>query len=277
VRIPAGTFIMGALASEEEREGVPEKVRGQSLPRRSVKIAEAFWLGKYPVTRGEFSVFAAATGRPTPDEAWSFEPNGNGKWTYKRRKGPNWRNPGFDQTGDHPVVCVSHEDAMDYIKWLTNLTGQSYRLPSEAEWEYAARAGTSTARFWGDGRDNATRYANVADRALLRVNPQFDDSNQFFDGDDRYAFTAPVGSFLPNPYGLYDMLGNVWEVMADKWNGNLNNTSTNGTPSITGDSRRRVVRGGSWYDFPSGVRAGCRGWDFTSLRSTYTGFRVART
>ena len=211
------------------------------------------------------------------NEAWTFEPDDKGQWDYKLRKNRDWRNPGFQQTGNDPVVCVSYEDAMKYVEWLTDLTGKPYRLPSEAEWEYAARAGTVTARFWGDGGGEAVRYAKVADRtSAKRMNLDFD-PERFFEGESGYPFTAPVGSFLPNPFGLSDMLGNVWEWTADVVNETLKGIPRDGSPNTTGDSSRRVVRGGSWGSNPRSVRAGYRNWDDTGDRDNGTGFRVART
>jgi formylglycine-generating enzyme len=277
VLIPKGTFTMGVPSQEEEREGVPKQFRGWSAPRRAVNIAEPFWLGRYPVTRGQFAAFVADKGYKTADEALTYEPDDKGKWEYKLRKPRDWRNAGFPQTDHDPVVCVSHEDATEYVKWLQDITGKPYRLPSEAEWEYAARAGTTTARFWGDGRSDAARYAKIADRALMaRMNRSFD-AERFFDSDSGYPFTAPAGTFLPNPFGLYDMLGNVWEWTADCWNEDLNGQPTDGSARTTGDCSRRVVRGGSWGSDPRGVRAGDRDWYSTGDRNDYTGIRVART
>jgi formylglycine-generating enzyme required for sulfatase activity len=209
--------------------------------------------------------------------AFTFEPDDKGEWNYKIRKNRDWRNPGFEQTDNDPVVCVSFDDAMAYVGWLATVTSKSYRLPSEAEWEYAARAGTTTARFWGEGRAEAVRYAKAADRALMaRMNRAFD-PEQFFDGDSGRPLPAPVGSFLPNPFGLYDMLGNVWEWTANCWNEDLKGQPQDGSPRTTGDCSRRVVRGGSWNSNPKAVRAGIRVRPVTGTRSTLIGFRVART
>nr|WP_294519620.1 SUMF1/EgtB/PvdO family nonheme iron enzyme [uncultured Rhodopila sp.] len=277
VRIPAGTFTMGVPAEENQREGVPESWAARSAPLQTVAIARPFWLGRYPVTRGQFAAFVAAKDYSTPDEAYTYEPDDKGEWDYMLRKDRGWRNPGFEQTDDHPVVCVSHADAEAYVAWLRELTGKAYRLPSEAEWEYACRAGTTTARFWGDGREEAVRYAKVADRSLMaRMKAEFD-PERYFDGDSGIPFTAPVGSFRPNPFGLYDMLGNVWEWTADCWNDNLKDIPLDGTARTTGDCKLRVVRGGSWNNSPRSVRAGYRDWLNTGYRGTSTGFRVART
>ena len=277
VRIPAGSFVMGTPPKENRRERVAKEYAALSTPLRSITIPAAFWLGKYPVTRAQFAAFVTETGYQTADEAYTYEPDEKGEWKGELRKDRDWRNPGFEQTDNDPVVCVNYEDAMAYIGWLNRVTGKPYRLPSEAEWEYAARAGTVTARFWGDGRAEALRYAKVADRTLAaRMNRGFD-PERFFEGESGYPFTAPVGSFLPNPFGLYDMLGNVWEWTADVFNETLKGIPLDGSPNTTGDSSRRVVRGGSWDDDPRDVRAGDRDWDDTGDRNGSTGFRVART
>jgi sulfatase modifying factor 1 len=276
VLIPAGSFTMGVPPGEEYREGVPASLRWSS-PQQRVTIAQPFWLGRYPVTRGQFGAFVANDGRKMPDEAYTYEPDAKGNWQWATRKNRGWHNPGFEQTDDHPAVCVSHEDALAYVKWLSRITRQTYGLPSEAEWEYACRAGTTTARFWGDGCDEAVRYAKVADRSLMAPMKASFDPERFFDGDSGFPFTAPVGTVLPNPFGLYDMLGNVWEWTADCWDDHLKDIPLDGTARITGDCRLRALRGGSWSFNPWGVRAGYRNWNISGGRFTNTGFRVART
>jgi len=277
VLIPAGDFLMGIPEEESEREGAGNYDKN-ARPVHRVTIARPFWLGRHPVTRGEYAAFAAETNRTMPSKAWTFEPDAKGEWQYQERDGRGWRNPGYEQTDHHPVVCVSHTDATAYAAWLSARTGYEYRLPSEAEWEYAARAGTGTARFWGDGRDGACRYANVADRSLAgRMNHTFD-KERFFDCDDGFAFTAPVGAFLPNAFGLHDMLGNVWEWTADRWHAHYAGAPNDGSAWTTGgDSGRRVLRGGSWNVYPWVVRAGIRIVVGTDYRNNYVGFRLART
>ena len=179
------------------------------------------------------------------------------------------------------MVCVNHHDANAYAQWLSDKTGRHYRLPSEAEWEYAARAGRKTARFWGDDRDGARRYANVADRSLMReFNMKFD-PEQFFDWDDGFPFTAPVGSFQPNPFGLCDMLGNVWEWTQDHWHENYKGAPDDGSAWTTEGSKKddglRVIRGGAWDGSPWNARTGTRGRGHGGDRNSGTGFRLAGT
>jgi len=172
------------------------------------------------------------------------------------------------------VINVNWDDAKAYTAWLSRKTGHTYRLPSEAEWEYAARAGTTAARYWGASADDACGYANGHDRTSKRVN-QFDWSSH--DCDDGYAQTAPVGSFEANVFGLHGMLGNVWEWTEDCWN-----ESYAGAPSDTnlwkaGDCSRRVLRGGSWSDLPWSVRSANRFRDGAANWYGNDGFRIVRT
>jgi sulfatase modifying factor 1 len=194
----------------------------------------------------------------------------------------DWRSPGFRQTDRDPVVCVSHTDAQTYIAWLKRKTGKTYRLPSEAEWEYAARAGTTTARFWGDDPGSACRYANASDKTLateLGVSPSHVTSlvEFFFQCSDGFAYTAPAGSFQPNNFGLYDMLGNAWQWSNDCWTENYSGAPSNGTAWKIGDCGWRVVRGGSCYGIPGDVRAGQRNRVGVGDRNHDTGFRVSRS
>ena len=275
VPIPAGTFMMGTTKTEHRREKLSGVWDGaDELPRHKVTFAQGFLLGRYPVTVGEFRRFVQATSRDMPKDAFTYV-EGKG---FQQSETADWANPGFAQDDTHPVTCVSHGDASAYADWLARETGKRYRLPNEAEWEYACRAGTTTARFWGDDRERAALYANVADlscAAALKMNP---DPEQFFQHDDGFPFTALVGSFRPNPWGLYDMLGNVWEWCEDHYAENYKDASDNGTVYTTPDSSAaRVLRGAAWVNDPGNVRAGSRVGGDPGSRNTDTGFRLART
>ena len=210
VVVPAGTYRMGSPQTEtgrREREG----------PVHGVTIAHPFAVGIHEVTRGEFSRFVSETGHSAGDSCWTYE---NGAWMG--RPGRTWRSPGFSQTDSHPVVCVSWSDAKAYVAWLGRKTGQAYRLPSESEWEYVARAGTSTARYWGESETDQCRYANGRDQAFVGQYPDWvdpDDNQIAVSCDDGHAATAPVGSYEANGFGLHDVIGNVWEWVEDCWNG----------------------------------------------------------
>ncbi len=268
VNIPAGRFVMGAVPGAEERENLAAQFRNRSQPQRELNVPR-FSAGKFEVTRGQYRVFAAATGRSS---------NGCFVWSgtaFEKDPVKDWRNPGYAQDDAHPVACVSWDDASAYVRWLSQKTGNHYRLLTEAEWEYAARAGTTTSRYWGEDGSSACGYANGADLTAAAQVPGASTWG-FVDCDDRYAYTAPVGSYRANAFGLYDMLGNVGEWTQDCWNGNYNGAPTNAHAWATGDCSLRVVRGGSWDDAPAGLHAAYRVGSPTVIRVYGRGLRVAR-
>ena len=266
---PQGSFTMGAPAGEEERENLPNQIRARSAPQHSVTIRRRFAIAKFDVTRDEYAQFVAETNRPDPDRCDTLDASGG----FIATKG-NWHSPGFPQTGRDPVVCVSWDDAQAYLAWLNAKTGHVYRLPTEAEWEYAARAGTTTARYFSDNPAEICRYTNVAD---LDFGEQHHVATGPVPCRDRYAFTSPVGSFPPNPFGLYDMLGNVMNWAEDCSNPNYSGAPTDGAAWQSGDCGRRVIRGGSWDMDLSGARSANRRGPPAAHRDTTLGFRVART
>ena len=276
VRVPPGAFVMGVPMGEEERENVPDNFRGRSTPQSRVVIDKAFAIGAYPVTRRQFARFVAATAYETGDRCFVYA-HGQDGWAWQETAGKGWRDPGFPQTDRDPVVCVSWHDAEAYAAWLSKVTGRHYRLPSEAEGEYAARGGTQTARFWGDGRAEACRYANVADLTMFGALtlPAGPEAN--FDCSDGFVFTSPVGSFQPNPFGLYDVLGDVWQWLEDCWHPTLAGRPAAGSVWVEGgDCAFHSARGGSWQYYPWSLRAGFRYRDDASNRNAKLGFRVAR-
>ena len=259
VVVPSGRFQMGSPSSDKGRlddEG----------PVHEVTIARPFAVGVNEVTRGEFARFVSATGRSMGNACWTYE---SGEW--KARSGRHWRDPGFSQTDEHPVVCVRWNDAQAYVRWLSGETGEAYRLPSEAEWEYVARAGTRTAWYWGESESGQCRYANGADEA----------SGDLGGGkvrcNDGHARTSPVGSYEANGYGLHDVLGNVWEWVQDCWNGSYAGAPRDGSAWTSGECGRRVLRGGSWHVNPRNLRSADRGRYWSGNRVSLIGFRVART
>ncbi len=276
VVIPAGSFAMGAPPGEEEREGVPETFRGFSAPQLRVTIGRSFSMGKYEVTRGEYAAFVQATNRATGDSCYAY--NSEGKWA--QQSGRNWRNPGFAQSDRDPVVCVSWDDAHAYTKWLSSVTGKNYHLPSEAEWEYAARAGSAAARFWGDSREGACFYGNFADLTAASALNWEKTTQLIFFCADGFTYTAPVGSFRANALGVYDMLGNAWEWGGDCWTENLTDALADGvyrgTPAHPGDCSKPVARGGSWDSYPRDARSAFRGRGISGNRFSDLGFRIAR-
>lgn len=269
VMLPAGTFLMGAAPEEEESEKLPASVRNRSQPQHGVDVGR-FSAGKFEVTRGQYRAFVEATGRSST--------GGCILWTgarFENGLGKDWRNPGYVQDDTHPVACVSWDDAKAYTAWLSQKTGKAYRLMTEAEWEYAARAGTTTRRFWGDDGDQSCAYVNGADQATRAQVPGW--NYWVANCDDRYAYTAPVGSYRANAFGLYDMLGNVSEWTEDCWNGNYSGAPTDGRAWTAGDCSQRVERGGAWFGTRDFLRAANRLRNAAAFRNFGLGFRVART
>jgi formylglycine-generating enzyme required for sulfatase activity/tetratricopeptide (TPR) repeat protein len=261
VLIPAGRFMMGALPTEEGRL--------QDETYCDVQISRPFYLGAYEVTRGQFRRFVEATGYQTDAEKSATGAMGYNEQTgqFEASRLYSWRNTGYPQADDHPVVNVSWEDAKAFCEWLSRTEGKTYRLPSEAEWEYACRAGTTT-RYWsGDREEDLLAVDNVADAALKRKFPSIDAAR----GEDGDLFTVPVGKRRANPWGLFDMHGNVTEWCADLYGATL----TGGRdPDGPPNGSQRVQRGGSWSDGPRDCRAARRPSRPPHSCNSSTGFRV---
>jgi len=274
VKVPAGTFTMGSTAAETTREEVPAIVADNERPAHAVTIAKEFALGQFAVTRGEFAAFVKDSGYQPAGGCYAYTTNSQALVYDEKR---SWQNPGFDQTDRHPVVCVTYDDAQRYVQWLSRKTGKSYRLPTEAEWEYAARAGTTTVRYWGDDRDQACGFANAVDLTTAEaLKRNKDDKNQVFQCRDGYVYTAPVGSFRPNEFGLYDMLGNVWQWTEDCFQDSYRGAPTNGSAVTGGGCKFNVLRGGSWIGGPWFLRAAVRGRSTYDGQASNFGFRLAR-
>ena len=182
--------------------------------------------------------------------------------------------PGFAQSGSHPAVCLSWGDAKAYVAWLTRKTGKTYRLLTQAEWEYAARAGTTSRYFFGDDDRDLWRYGNGADQTA-KSKIAGSENWPFAPCSDGYAYTAPAGSFLPNAFGLYDVHGNAGQWLEDCYHDSYVGAPSDGSAWTSGDCRNRVLRGGSWT--PISPRAAFRGRSFPHDRYNNFGFRLART
>ena len=237
VTIPAGSFLM------QSNDGVAGET-----PDHQVTISAAFALGKFEVTVGEFRRFVLASGYRTEAEKNTDIAACHAMDGYNDKSYRYWDRPGFTQTDQQPVACISLNDAQAYVKWLGETTGKAYRLPNETEWEYAARAGTTTSRYWGDDPNQACLYANVADQS---TGPNAMDGNARHECNDGYHYTAPVGTYKPNAFGLHDMIGNVWEWVE----GNKHNDAPTDDKVLSADGTERVLRGGSWFNGPQLARA----------------------
>jgi len=223
-QIPAGRFVMGADPKLGFQNG---------FPAHTVSVP-AFRIDRYDITFDEYDAFARATGRPPPpDEGWG--------------------------RGERPVIHVSWLDAQAFIAWLNAGTGRHFRLPSDAEWEYAARAGTTTLYWWGDAPDanDANTSANT--------------------GRDRWPYTSPVGAFPPNLFGLYDMAGDVWQLVEDCRHSSYDGAPVDGSAWTDGDCDSRVARGGSWGSISRGVQVAGHAAAGEQFESMDLGFRVAES
>ena len=261
VVVPAGYFTMGSPASEAGRyddEG----------PQHKVTLAKPLAVGRFSITRGEFATFASETQYKA--EGGCYVRSGS---KFELQNDHSWRSPGFEQDERHPVVCVNWNDAKAFVAWLSQKIGRQYRLLTEAEFEYGARAGTTTRYFFGDDEKDFCRYGNGADETAKKSNPGW----QVLPCSDGYAYTAPADSFLPNKFGLYDMAGNAWQWVEDCYHDNYNGAPTDGSAWTSGDCSRRVVRGGSWLFNPQVLRSAARRRSTPDVRYLDLGFRVTRT
>ena len=235
VIIPPGAFMMGSPMEESERDSAEG-------PQHQVVIETAFALGRYAVTFDEFDYFVRAAGyeHHPEDEGWG--------------------------RGNHPAIYVSWDDAQAYVDWLSGEVGAEYRLPSEAEWEYACRAGTTTPFSFGE-----VVHTSQANHNCNRT------YGASAEGEYREK-TVPVGTFPENAFGLHEMHGNVWEWVEDCWNGSYRGAPTDGSAWKDGNCSRPVLRGGAWDYFPKNLRSASRvRYISTAVRNSSAGFRIART
>ena len=257
VVVPAGEFLFGSPASEVGSKDFER-------PQRTVKIEKAFAVGKFEVTVGEFRSFSKSAAQTIKQGCWVWTMNGH-RWDPER----SFRNPGMAQGERHPAICVHWSDANAFADWLSKTTGHAYRLLSESEWEYAARAGTTTQYFFGDDLKLLCQYANGADQAAGFVwgNPTCSDGVG--------AQTAEVGRYRPNQFGLHDVLGNVAEWVGDCWLTSHSAVPSDGRPWSGLGCENRVTKGGAWDNGPKDLRSATRGGNAPEGRDT-VGFRVAR-
>ena len=310
VRIPAGEYLRGFDTSDgrEHRFHLAHRFSNRQefryeKPAHRVAITHAFEFGTTEVTVGQFRAFVEATGYTTDAEKSGgalgcFPEEENYVDRFHKDADITWRTPGFTQSESHPVVAVSWNDAQAFCRWLSSKDGVRYRLPTEAEWEYVCRADAASWYSWGEDPDAAYDHANVADGALEAAQPgttRFQRAVRLeaTDGDGA-VFTSPVGKFKPNPWGLLDMHGNVWEWCEDRWDAGLYEQVFAGVPRQERDSvvvrdplfetqtdqhqygDWRVIRGGAWTCAPASVRCSIRTFAEAGDAAVYTGFRVVR-
>jgi sulfatase modifying factor 1 len=265
ILIEPGEFLMGSPHAEP--------LRDEGEWQHRVRIGRAFWMARVEVTRRQFATFVEQTGYVSDAEraGWSHGMGENGRW--RQVAGIDWRDPGFPQSDSHPVVCVSLHDALAFCRWLSDHEGRTYRLPTEAEWEYACRAGRTTPYAWGDSVFDEQPRANAADKAWTE---QFPDAVGF-PWNDGCVFTSPVGRFSSNAWGLFDMHGNVAEWCLDRFEPyGLDAVAdvVDAEALSAGDPAPRVMRGGSFAASPAFCRAAHRDAGPPGASFVTVGFRV---
>ena len=268
ITVPAGTFTIGSPADEPGR-------RDDEGPQRKIRIDRPFAVGQYEVTRRQYEAFLRETRHPVSGNCMT-DRRKSGTWALDAQT--NVHDPGFVQSGKHPAACVSWYDAKAYLAWLNAKTGGGYRLLTEAEWEYVARAGSITAYPWGPDIKHGCSYMNGFDRVI--VNKKGDlykgERVSYADCSDGYLNTAPVGSYLPNTFGIYDMIGNLAEWVEDCSTSSYALMRVDGTAE-GGDCDKRIVRGGSWGTQPRQLRSAERTRYSPTAVDDSIGIRVAKT
>lgn len=268
-KLPAGEYLMGSPETEEERSDDEDQ--------HPVRISKAFFLGQHEITYGQFRKFVESTGYVTTQLQKGLPGFGYDEKAKAMEELPqfNWQNTGWVQQDNHPVVNVSWEDAVAFCEWLSKVEGKKYRLPTDAEWEYACRAGTKTRYYTGEVEESLRPATNLAD---ISFNKMYPNATWNVDWDDQHPFAAPVGSFLPNAWGVYDMHGNVWEWCHD-WYAPIVVDKAN-PPTIAVDPRGpeqgelRVLRGGAFTNRLRFVRSADRNRLRPKYRANFTGFRI---
>jgi formylglycine-generating enzyme required for sulfatase activity len=256
--LPTGRFKQGSAGAESGSTSFEK-------PLHWVSIGRPLAMSTNAVTVDEFHEFITASGRDMQGcETY------DGEWKHRPKN--NWKNPGFTQAGTHPVTCASWNDAEAYARWLSTETKHRYRLPSASEWEYAARAGSEAVQPWSADGSSACANANLADESAAHRYPGW----TVFGCDDGYVYTAPVGSFKANSFGLNDMLGNVLQWTEDCWRPDYNGAPIDGSARTDGNCSERELRGGSWFTTPAYVRADYRNHFAVDYRTSSVGIRLVR-
>ena len=289
--ISAGEFMMGSgesgeeLASAYPQYGLKPEWFSDEHPQHKVRITKPFYFSKYETTNADFQKFVDATGYKTQAELPDTSDKGPGGWGFNQEshkfEGRNpkydWRHPGFPVPENQPVVDITWNDAVAFCNWLSEKEGKKYRLPTEAEWEYAARAGTTT-RYWpSNDPEELVKYANTADADFFEKFPNYYPKNKTLAGHDGFALPAPVGSYPPNAFALCDIHGNVWEWTNDWYGEDYYSKSPVDDPQGPGPepaSPKKVRRGGAWHSAPLFTRIAFRNYNTLDSRYPNLGFRV---
>lgn len=294
VLIPAGEFLMGTRESPRElqqtfpqygkdRYGQDRLELADERPQHQVHISKSFYLGQHEITVGQFRRFVESGYTPESiadgTGGYGYDPHrevlpDRGEAFAGRDPRYSWLNPGWKQNDDHPVVNVTWNDATALCKWLSEQEGKKYRLPTEAEWEYCCKAGTTTYFSNGNDVEALVKVANSFDADSVKNWPQWPE--YALKAKDGFAFTSPVGSFAPNAFGLYDMHGNVWEWTSDYYDAEYYKNSPRNDPQGPAEGDVRVRRGGSWHTWPLYIRSAYRNVNSAQSRYTLQGMRLVR-
>ncbi len=275
ITVPAGTALLGSTIAERQAAGMIALFGDREGPPYRATFAAPFAIGRTEVTRAQYRAFVEATRRPDPP-ACGTHVAATDDWSPK--PGFNWRQPGYAQTDDHPAVCIAWEDAAAYAAWLATRTGKPYRLPSDAEWEYAARGGTTTAWTWGENAEAGCGAANLMSAGTVAaLGWPKSMANRAVCSSQR-RFSLPVASFSPNAFGLYDMAGNAFEWVADCNSPDNRDGHADGSARVAGDCTRHYLKGGAFHTPLWLTRPAVRGAPVPAdLRMFTMGFRVARS
>jgi formylglycine-generating enzyme required for sulfatase activity len=266
VVVPAGEVLMGSNASEID-SGL---AAANEAPQHRAVVKQPIAIGRFEITRDQYAAFVQSAGYKPSDRCYTFENN-----LPQERAARSFLNPGFVQDGNHPAVCVSWTDAKAYVQWLAQTTGKPYRLLSEAEFEYAARAGSRSRFGFGDDSAELCKFVNGADRAAKNAGLPADAA--YMNCSDSYPFTAPVGSLAANAFGLSDMIGNVWEWTEDCFYGDYTTAGSDSAARVDAGCTSHAVRGGDWFSTEASLRPAVRAKANADARHDDIGFRVART
>jgi formylglycine-generating enzyme required for sulfatase activity len=276
VWLAAGSYLMGTAEQDrliDPRTGKPATNDG---PQHRVSLVNDFAIGRHEVTVEQFATFVAATGHETVDRCMEFSKENS----FEIRKDIDWGNTGFPQSPDQPVVCISYYDAAAYADWLAERSGKNYRLPTEAEWEYAARAGATGPYYWGSSEQQACGYANVRSAGADTISKRqaAADRDVGFPCDDGYRQSSPSGSFKANAFNLYDMQGNAWEWVSDCNHKDYTGAPTDGSAWLEEsgkECRFGIIRGGSFLNLTERSSVTVRAGRPRGGAATNMGFRVA--
>jgi formylglycine-generating enzyme required for sulfatase activity len=266
VMVPPGELLMGSNRNDIDN-GIAAANEG---PQHKAIVRQAFAVGRFEVTRDQYAAFVKNSGYRGGERCFTFENN-----IPQERGNRSFLNPGFVQDGTHPAICVSWTDAKAYVEWLSRTTGKSYRLLSETEFEYVARAGTTSRYGFGNDPAEICNFANGADQSAKSAG--LPGSTPYMSCKDRYPFTAPVGSYPANAFGLHDLIGNVWEWTEDCFASDYASAKPDSSARIEAGCSAHTLRGGDWFSTEASLRPAARAKAGADARHDDIGFRVART